>query len=482
MVLKHLLRLLLLPLLLAGFEAQGGEADPQDCTLTHPRLSRVVNARCVDYSVPLDYARPDAGHIRLHVAVIPSTGKNPRPDPLFFFAGGPGQSAVDSALLMWPVFSKVLGHRDIVLIDQRGTGQSTPLNCPDDASRLELAADDEVLRKETAECLEKQSVDVRWFTSRQAVQDVEFVRQTLGYGPMDVMGVSYGTRMAQLVLREYPDKVRSIVIDGILPPQVILGPEFADNLAVSLQKLFLHCAADDYCARTFAALEQDWESYLQLPVDELREFHLTHPRTGKKLDLRVSRQGMDAAVRLLSYASETRALLPLLIHEAAQGDWQGLLGQALQLTDGMEKEMALGMHNSVVCSEDVPFYTEAEPDDNRVLGHMVHQLRIICAEWPRGESYTDIHQPFKTDTPALLLSGELDPVTPVHYGEMALKQFSHGTHLVVPGQGHNVSPRGCVPKLVADFLETLELDEEKAACVQDTSRLPFFIDKLGPGA
>ncbi|WP_457668560.1 alpha/beta hydrolase, partial [Thiolapillus sp.] len=331
-------------------------------------------------------------------------------------------------------------------------------------------------------CLAKQSVDVRWFTSRQAVQDVEFVRQALGYGQIDVMGVSYGTRVAQLVLRKYPDKVRSIVIDGILPPQVVLGPEFADNLAISLQKLFLRCAADSYCTKAFAGLEQDWKGYLQQPIDAQREFRLTHPRTGKPLDLKVSRQGMDAAVRLLSYASETRALLPLLIHETAQGDWQGLLGQALRVTDGMEKEMALGMHNSVVCSEDVPFYTEGESGDNRVLGHMVHQLRLICSEWPRGESYADIHQPLESDTPALLLSGELDPVTPIRYGELALKQFSRGRHLVVPGQGHNVSPRGCVPELVADFLETLELDEEKAACVQDIPRLPFFIDKLGPGA
>ncbi len=473
---------LLLLLVLANPGVQGSEAALQDCALTHPRLARVVNARCADYSVPLDYSHPDASRIRLHVAVIPATGSKPQPDPLFFFAGGPGQSAVDSALLMWPVFSKLLAHRDIVLIDQRGTGQSTPLTCPRDEARLELGADDEQVRQETARCLEKQTVDVRWFTSRQAVQDVDFVRRRLGYEQINVMGVSYGTRMAQLVLREYPDRVRSIVIDGVLPPQVILGPEFADNLAAYLQKLFMYCAGDSSCARAFAGLEEDWARYLRQPLDNKRAFHLAHPRTGKMLDLEVSRQGADVAVRLLSYASETRALLPLLIHQAAQGEWDGLVSQALRVADGLEKEMALGMHNSVVCSEDVPYYGAADSGDNRVLGRMMHQLRVICSQWPRGESYADIHRPMKSDVPALLLSGELDPVTPIGYGEMALKQFSHGSHLVVPGQGHNVSPRGCVPELIEDFLDKLTLDQEKAACVQDTPRLPFFIDNMGPGA
>ena len=466
--------------LLAGSSAWAGQTV--DCGLTHPRLSRVVNARCHDFRVPLNYEQPGGKKIDLHVAVIPASGNAPMPDPLFFFAGGPGQSAVDSAVLMWPVFRKLIAHRDIVLIDQRGTGQSTPLTCPRDEARLELGADDEQLRQEMARCLEKQTVDVRWFTSRQAVQDVDFVRRRLGYEQINVMGVSYGTRMAQLVLREYPDRVRSIVIDGVLPPQVILGPEFADNLAASLQKLFMYCAGDSSCAGAFAGLEEDWARYLRQPLDDKRAFHLAHPRTGKMLDLEVSRQGADVAVRLLSYASETRALLPLLIHQAAQGEWDGLVSQALRVADGLEKEMALGMHNSVVCSEDVPYYGAADSSDNRVLGRMMHQLRVICSQWPRGESYADIHRPMKSDVPALLLSGELDPVTPIGYGEMALKQFSHGSHLVVPGQGHNVSPRGCVPELIEDFLDRLALDQEKAACVQDTPRLPFFIDNMGPGA
>ncbi len=472
---------LLVFLLLVTASAWSGGRDFRECALTHPRLYQVVNARCMDMEVPLDYGQPQGQKIQLHVAVVPASGKAPQADPLFFFAGGPGQSAVASTLLMWPVFSKVLQHRDVVLIDQRGTGKSTPLNCPMEES-LELVADDALLRQKTRECLQRQQVDVRYFTSRQAVADVEFVRKALEYERINLMGVSYGTRMAQLVLREYPERVRSIVLDGVLPLEVIVGMDFADNLSASLQKLFFHCAAEDGCREAFPALEEDWRQYLALSLDERRQMHMEHPRTGEPLELNVSRQGLDAAVRMLSYASETRTLLPLLIHAAARGDWRPLLGQALQVMVNLEGEMSEGMHNSVVCSEDVPFYSDLPSASNRVLGRFAQQIRILCEQWPGGESFTDIHQPLQSDVPALLLSGEVDPVTPISYGEQALQQFSNGRHLVVPGQGHNVLPRGCVPELAANFIHALKLDDEEAACVQDIARLPFFIDMLGPAS
>jgi len=237
---------------------------------------------------------------------------------------------------------------------------------------------------------------------------------------------------------------------------------------------------DADCSRAFADLEADWQGYQQLPVDEQRGLSLPHPRTGKMLDLEVSRQSLDAALRMLSYSSETRSLLPLLIHTVAEGDWLPMLGQALQVVSALNGEMSEGMHNSVVCAEDVPYYRNLPVPSNKVLGRFPQQIQKLCAVWPRGESYPDIHQPLHSDVPALLLSGELDPVTTVSYGEQALKQFSNGRHLVVPRQGHNVLPRGCVPELAANFIEHLQLTDQETVCVQDIAHLPFFIDKLGP--
>jgi pimeloyl-ACP methyl ester carboxylesterase len=471
--------ILLILLLMMTALVQAGEPESTECGLTHPRLSRVINAQCRDFEVPLNHEEPQGETIRLHVAVIPASGKAPKSDPLFFFAGGPGQSAVDSAPLMWPVFSQLVKQRDIVLIDQRGTGQSTPLDCPQDET-LDLAADDELLLQKTRECLESLTTDVRFFTSRQAVEDVEFVREALGYSQMNVMGVSYGTRMAQLVLREHPDRVRSIVLDGVIPLETVIGVDFAASLQQSMQKLLLYCAADTPCSKAFPDLEQNWQTYLQLPLEEERQLQLAHPRSGEMLKLDVTRQSLDAALRMLSYSSETRSLLPLLIHKVAEGDWLPMLSQALQVVASLDGEMSEGMHNSVVCTEDAPYYKNLPPPSNKVLGRFPQQIQKLCSVWPKGESYLDIHRPLQSAVPALLLSGELDPVTPISYGEQALKQFSSGEHLVVPGQGHNVLPRGCVPRLATDFIEHLALEKEETTCVQDTAHLPFFIDLLGP--
>ncbi|WP_419616081.1 alpha/beta fold hydrolase, partial [Thiolapillus sp.] len=268
--------------LLAGSSAWASQAV--DCGLTHPRLSRVVNARCHDFSVPLNYEQPEGKQIDLHVAVIPASGNAPMPDPLFFFAGGPGQSATETALLMWPVFSRIVGQRDIVLIDQRGTGKSTPLDCPQDEA-LSLTTDDDLLVQKTRECLENLSPDVRFFTSRLGVEDVEFVRQALGYTKINLMGVSYGTRMAQLVLREHPDSVRSILLDGVIPLETVIGVNFAASLQQSMQKMIGYCAVDAACSRAFPRLDAEWQAYQQISVDEEHNMSLPHPRTGKTLDL-----------------------------------------------------------------------------------------------------------------------------------------------------------------------------------------------------
>ncbi len=482
MIGKQGLKMIYLSLLLSIVVTTArAETSGQECGLTHPRLSKVINARCYDWKLPLDYSQPQGKGIGLHLAVIPAKGKNPLPDPLFFFAGGPGQSAVDTALLMWPVFSKIVTQRDIVLIDQRGTGDSTALDCPSD-EQLVMIADSQQLAQHTQECLDSLHQDVRYFTSRQAVQDVEYVRNKLGYEQINVMGVSYGTRMAQLVLREYPQRVRSIVLDGVIPLETVVGVEMADNLQQSIQKLLFDCSADAACKQAFPDLQQEWQAYLELPLGERRDISLMHPRSGEMLNLQVSRESLDIALRLLSYSSENRSLLPLLLHTTARGDWAPMLKQALLVAVSLEGEMSEGMHNSVVCTEDVPFFRDLPKASKRVMGQFPQQLEKICEGWPKGKSYADIHQPLQSAVPALILSGEVDPVTPVTYGELALKQFSKGRHLVVPGQGHNVSPRGCVPRLVADFIENLQLTEEQTTCVQDTAQLPYFIDMQGPSS
>lgn len=454
-----------------------------DCTLSHPGHALVVRAACGELEVPLDHDHAQSGVVSLKLAVIQADNHDTKAAPVFFFAGGPGQSAMSVAAILVQLRNSVGRDRDLVFIDQRGTGLSSPLNCPSDDDLQQLVSDDARITRETAECLDALTVDPAYFTSYQAVHDVELVRQALGYGKVNLLGVSYGTRMAQLYLKAYPEAVRSVVLDGVVPLDVVLGPEFSKNLHVSLELLLRECGKSKTCAETFPGLESDWQAYLQIPLRERRELTLFHPRTGKALQLMVDREVMDSALRMLSYSNITQVMLPLLLHTATEGDWRPLVSQAMQAAASLESELSLGMHNSVICSEDIPFMQTVPPTaGNRLLSRMQQQLKLICQHWPRGKVFDQQHGIPEFAVPALLLSGELDPVTPPRYGAQAAKHFSKSRHIQVSGQGHNVMEKGCVPKLVRQFFDELKLTDKQVACVKDTARLPFFIDLLGPAS
>ncbi len=453
----------------------------QECSISHPRLSTLINAHCVDLQLPLDHHNPNGPTIRLHLARVAAKGPKTQQDPVFFFAGGPGQSATRTALTLWGVLGKLRQQRDLILMDQRGSGDSTPLNCPQD-ERLDLNTDDAALAQQVRDCLQRQQVDVRYFTTAQSVADVEWVRNKLGYAQINLIGVSYGTRLAQLYLKTYPQAVRAMVLDGVLPLQTLLGPDFSHNLMASIEAVLGACRDDINCQKAFPTLQQDWHDYLQLALHDKRKISIRHPRTGKLLKLNVSRENLDAALRFLSYSSESQALIPLLLHLTTNDNWRPMLSQALRIATSLSDEISAGLNYSVICTEDVPYYPAKVPPSTRPLGRFMAQMRIICNHWPHQAEPSPTRQAFRSDVPVLLLSGQLDPVTPPAYGETALQQFPRGIHLVVPGQGHNVLPRGCLSRLASDFLRHLKLPADAKQCIRKTSRLPFFIDTLGPAA
>ncbi len=452
-----------------------------DCTLSHADSPAVAKASCSVLEVPLDHDQHDRGSLSLHLAVIPAENRRAGKTPLFFFAGGPGQSAMSHAANMTRLTAKVGKERDIVFIDQRGTGKSSPLNCPGDDDLQNLRSDDAKILKASRECLQNLTVDPVYFTSYQAVHDAEQVRIALGYEQIDLLGISYGTRMAQLYLKAYPLAVRSVILDGVVPLDEILGQDHSENLHASLALLVKQCAADKTCGQAFPDLDKEWQSYLDIPKQESRQLTLVHPSTGKQLTIDVNREVMDTAVRLLSYSNLTQSMLPLLIHITASGDWQPMVSQSLQVSASLQSEISLGMHNSVVCSEDAPFMREDDQTTEKLL-NIPHLIRLLCQDWPRGTVFDDQHKSPVSSVPVLILSGELDPVTPPRFGEQAAQHLSNKRHIVVPGQGHNVIQAGCIPGLAKQFLDDLELTDEDVECVADTEHLPFFIDLMGPAS
>lgn len=454
-----------------------------DCRIRGADGTRSVAARCGRLPVPENPDAPDGRRIELNVAVVEALSAEPAPDALAVLAGGPGAAATEFYVDYAPAFERVRREHDIVLVDQRGTGASNALECPDDAAALDASAED--LRASAERCLAVLDADPRFYTTSVAVADLEAVRAALGYPSLDLYGASYGTRVALHYLRRYPERARTLVLDGVLPADVALGPHIALDAQATLDGLFDRCAREDACRLHFPALREHFaELRVRLAATPLA-LTLADPRTAEPVETRFGVAEMDAAVRLLSYSTETAALLPLLLDRAGRGDVAPLAAQALMVARSLDDTLSEGMHHSIVCTEDVPWFEIDAPLraalENTYLGaHQVDSLRAICEVWPRGVIDPDFKTPVVSDHPVLLLSGELDPVTPPRYGERALATLRNGRHVVAAGQGHGIALLGCLPRLVAEFVERASVDGLDTSCVERLAAAPFFTSFNGP--
>jgi len=452
------------------------------CELAVPGTSLKEMAECGWYEVPENPDEPEGRTIQLRVARVPATGRTAEPDPLIFFAGGPGQAATEA----WPIISgalrKVNENRDILLVDQRGTGQSNPLKCPQVQLEEALGLDWDELGRTTRECLDSVEGDPRYYTTTIAMNDIHAVSLALGYEKVNLFGGSYGTRAAQVYLRLFPEQVRSVVLDGVVPQTLALGSEHAMKLDQAVYRVLENCDQDPTCGELFPDSAGKLKKLIAMLDEKPVQLEVTHPSTGKPLAMTFDREVLGSSLRFLAYSPESQAMLPLLIDEAATtGNMERLASQMLIAAGGMQDSIAQGMEMSVVCAEDVPFFDSAEENDSLLLGNSMTRASLIqCDIWPRGPLPANFHDPVSSDVPVLLLSGELDPVTPPEYAERVAQHFPNSRQLVAPGQAHIVTTRGCMGKLVTDFIinassETLETD-----CIGQMQYSPFFISLTGP--
>ncbi|HEU4535048.1 MAG TPA: alpha/beta hydrolase [Polyangiaceae bacterium] len=455
----------------------------EPCTLGSPGSPFGLAARCATLEVPEDRANPAGRKVRLAVAVVPSTAERPEPDPVFFLAGGPGEAARVSFAGVAPAFREVLERRDVVLVDQRGTGGSNALACRNAAGAAGAAGaaadpfaapdaeDPAALKAFAAGCLAGLDADVRFYTTGEAVADLEAVREALGAPAIDLVGVSYGTRVAQEYVRRHPGRVRAVVLDGVVPPGLVLGAEFARNLDDALALASRRCEADEACRRRFGAPREALGRLLERARREPPAARFRDPLGGGPREEKLGAGQVAAVARLFSYAPKLAALLPLAVDEALAGRPEALAAQAAMVEGLLGGSIVQGMQLSVVCSEDVDLLAPDPADDATVLGGgFVRATRAQCEAWPKGRRAPDFHAPLASDVPALLLSGELDPVTPPRYGERVAATLPRGRHLVARGQGHHVGSTGCLPKLVAAFLRGGDARTLDASC----------LDRLGP--
>ncbi|MDZ7645261.1 MAG: alpha/beta hydrolase [Woeseiaceae bacterium] len=473
-------------LLIAALPAPAADGiDLRDCRITAGPGFPGIKARCGILLRPLNPDDAGSPLIDLSVAIVPALSLEPRPDPFVPIAGGPGQASTEFYASQAAAFEEIRRTRDIVLLDQRGTGQSSALECPVDEEMLAGEFSPGETLAATRECLDSLPHDPRYFTTSVAVTDLEALRAELGYDRFNLYGVSYGSRVAQHYARRYPAATRSVILDGVVPPQLALGPGIALEAQRALDAIFARCAESAACHERFPDLPGDFATLQERLAGGRIDVDLENPVTGAPEQVAFGRDELAGAVRLLSYHPSTMALIPLLVHEAARGNLAPLAAQYLSTTGQMADALSIGMHNAVVCTEDVPFI-DVGSEGRAALGEtyigpiMLEALETICSAWPAGVRDRGFREPLATDLPVLLLSGDADPVTPPAYAERAAVELGNAAHLIGRNQGHGMAPRGCVPDIMADFVREASPASLDTACLERLFAMPFFLNFSGP--
>jgi len=454
-----------------------------NCMLALPGTNLTASARCGSLDVPENPSEPEGRKITLNIAMAPATGKATEADPVFFFAGGPGQAASETWVMLRGTLNKIRKNRDIVMIDQRGTGKSNKLACESEvAEDLNQEIDLDLIRTETEKCLAELDGDPRFYTTTIAMGDYNRVREAMGYDLINIMGVSYGTRAAQVYLRQFPETVRTVTLDSVVPMQLSLGQEHAPMLDRSVRAVFEGCARDEACNSLFPRQAEELNLLFKQLRNEPQQITIINPVSGEPQEMHLSADTLAVAIRFLSYASETQALIPLLVHETlTSGDLSRLASQAILVMTGLNEMLARGMELSVLCSEDYPSMDLSADYGDTLMGNLfLEVIELQCEVWPRGEVPENFHQPVVSELPVLLMSGERDPVTPPHYAEQTAETFPNSLNLVAPGQAHSVMKNICLRDITTEFINKGAVENLDTACVEKIRPAPFFTSLLGP--
>ncbi|NVJ98312.1 MAG: alpha/beta fold hydrolase [Alphaproteobacteria bacterium] len=461
-------------LALAGLMPAGAQqslSDNQDPTepCFIPGIRERV--RCMTLEVPLDYDNPDGRKIDVFTAIVPARGSNAEKDALWLLAGGPGQAAAEWGGLAKTALRAIHQKRDIVLMDQRGTGKSNPLECKMGSEQVFEELTD--WTRFIADCRAEYDIDVRHFTMENVIRDMEEVRKALGQEKLNLWGGSWGTRTAGLYEKRHPDRVRSIVIDGVAPPDVSLFESAPASAERALRLLAQDCLEVDGCAVKYPDFEENVDTLIRRAENGDLRYEGKDLLTGKPLSFDLNFTSAVEGIRALMYSANSTVMLPYLVQEAVEGN---LAPWAAAAASGGDAGMYLGATLSILCGEELPRVRadalEAAATDSFAKDSYYQYWKAGCQGWESMPGADDAHEPIATDVPTLILSGNLDPITPPEMGEHWLKGASNARHIVVNGNGHITSNTACMPRLIGEFVDTLDPKALDDACLGHMKRLP----------
>jgi pimeloyl-ACP methyl ester carboxylesterase len=439
--------------------------------------------RCGSFEVFEDRNQKRGRKIALKLIVFPATGPDKTANPLFYIPGGPGSSATEDAPFVAHQFAKIREHRDLVFVDQRGTGGSNPLNCdffkPGD---LRSYLGEYFPLEDVRKCREQlePKANLTLYTTVIAMDDLDDVRAALGYNKINIIGGSYGTRAAQVYLKLHANRVRAVILHGVSPTNQFMPRDFPQHTERALNGIVAECSADQACHTAFPNLSDEVKSALEWLMRGPIEVELK--RQGGNVRVNLSRDLAAEAIRYMLYQPDGANRIPLFIHLATQGKVGPLTEAAIYYRQQIVATGSNGMYLSVTCAEDLPAIKSGEGERNGVdtfLGdYRLRQQRAACALWPRATIPRNYAEPTRSDVPALILTGQWDPVTPPIYGDTAAKYLSHSLHVIVPHGGHGfdgLNGLDCIDNLIVSFIEHGSTTGLDTSCVGSITSNGFLL-------
>lgn len=437
---------------------------------------------CHHVTVPENPERPDAASIDLEVMVLEARTAEPLADPLFVIPGGPGQSATRSAgprSYFAEVFDGIRETRDVVLLAPRGTAGSGELALEPAAERLfdELST---VVpgswARDARPRLERQA-DLTAYTTSHIVDDIEAIRQALGYGPLNIYGTSYGTRVAQVFAVRYPEQVRTLILKAPVPPSAIVPLTYTSGSQRALDALFELCRRQDACADAYPDLESRFETLMERLAESPVSVEVTNPFSGEQEEVLVDDTVFGYVLRNLMMSASGGATTLAIIDLATRDDFSALATALPQLRAGYATALAGGMMLSVVAAEDAPRVTEAMLEEDEAAGFLrgavARGMMRTAAEWPRAEVPSDVHESLEGDTPTLIVTGEFDPATPPPFAEEIASHLSNARVVVFPGGAHSANNFGGLGEIMEEFVRTARVDGLDISAARENRPLPL---------
>jgi len=479
--------LLISVLLFSGFAARKCSSTEATSQTTKSRVSlqpcRVpnveVDAKCGTYEVFEDRAAKTGRKISLNIIVVPALSPTPTPDPVFWLHGGPGAAATTTAPAVKAGFlSGVHQNHDVVFVDQRGTGKSNGLNCDigDDPADLKKYFGDLLPLNDVRQCREKleKIANLKLYTTPIAMDDLDEVRDALGYDKIDIVGTSYGTVAAEVYMRQHHDHVRAVFMGGVAGVAIKQPLPFAAGAQHALDLLFVDCAGDEVCNKEFPDLKKEFSAVIARFDKGPVTAELINPVTKEKQSINITRGSFVERLRLLLYSTGSARFVPLIIHRAYANDY--LPFESIVVANNPGAITARGMYMTVTCAESVPFITEAEIA-KQTGGTFVGEYRVrahieACKEWPQASVPRNYIERVKSDLPVLLISGEADGSTPPWLGEEVAKSLTNGRQIKIRYYGHQTDGP-CVLGILTDFIEKGTVKAVDTSCTDQIRRPPF---------